>query len=144
MSLARPAPDRTPEDAGDGSAPPRRALSWNLLWLSLGWGLALAVVYLSLTPNPPSAEFSQSDKLGHLLAYASLMGWWSQIDRRHCRLALMFVLLGLALEIAQSLTDHRQGDILDMAANSVGVGLGWGVTRLWPNWLYSLDRGLAA
>lgn len=114
------------------------------IWLGLGWGLVLVVIYLSLTPNPPAADISQFDKVGHLSAYASLMAWWSQIDRHHCRLALMFVLLGLALEIAQSLTDYRQGDILDMAANTLGVGLGWLLTRLWPGWLGAFERKFVA
>ncbi len=114
------------------------------LWLTLGWGLLLAVVYLSLTPKPPSPDISQIDKVGHFLAYASLMGWWSQIDQRHCRLALLFVLMGLSMEIAQSFTGSRVGDVFDMAANCVGVGLGWLGTRLKPDWLQWIDRRLAA
>lgn len=114
------------------------------LWLTLGWVLVLAVIYLSLTPKPPSPDISQIDKVGHLLAYAALMGWWSQIDSRHCRLALLFVLMGLSMEIAQSFTDHRQGDVFDMVANTLGVGLGWLSVRLAPNWLRRIDRGLAA
>jgi VanZ family protein len=120
----------------------RVALARRGVWLSLGWALIVVVVYLSLTPKPPSADISQIDKVGHLLAYATLMGWWSQLDTRHCRLALLFVLLGLAMEIAQGLTDYRQGDVLDMAANSVGVGIGWLVSRLRPDWLRLLDRSL--
>lgn len=120
------------------------ALARRGVWLGLGWGLIVAVVYLSLTPKPPSVDISQIDKVGHLLAYATLMGWWSQLDTRHCRLALLFVLMGLAMEIAQGLTDSRQGDVLDMAANSLGVGIGWLASRLRPDWLHLLDRKLAA
>jgi VanZ family protein len=115
------------------------------IWLSLGWGLLLAVVYLSLTPKPPPTDFVPfGDKIGHCLAYASLMGWWSQLDSRHCRLALLFVLMGLAMEIAQSFTDYRQADVFDMAANCVGVGVGWLATWLKPDWLGWFDRRLAA
>ena len=114
------------------------------LWLALGWGLVFAVVYLSLTPKPPAPDITQIDKVGHLLAYAALMGWWGQLDPRHCRLALAFVLLGLALEIAQSFSDYRQGDVFDMAANSLGVGLGWLANRMRPEWLRRIDRVLAA
>ena len=121
------------------------ALVRRTLWLSLGWGLVLAVVYLSLTPKPPAIDIvSFGDKIGHFLAYAVLMGWWSQLDSRHCRLALAFLLMGLALEVAQSFTDYRQGDVFDMAANSAGVGMGWLSTWLKPDWLRSLDRRLAA
>jgi len=115
------------------------------VWLSLGWGLLLAVVYLSLTPKPPSTDMLYfGDKIGHFLAYATLMGWWSQIDTRHCRLALSFLIMGLALEIAQSLSGFREGDVFDMAANSIGVGVGWLATWLKPDWLGWFDRKLAA
>lgn len=114
------------------------------VWLTLGWGLVLAVAYLSLTPKPPSPDISQIDKVGHFLAYATLMGWWSQLDTRHCRLALLFVLMGLSMEIAQSFTDTRQGDVFDMVANTIGVGLGWLSTRLKPDWLRWIDQRLAA
>ncbi|MDD5388366.1 MAG: VanZ family protein [Gallionellaceae bacterium] len=120
------------------------ALAWRNIWLALGWSLVLTVVYLSLTPKPPSIDVSFGDKIGHFLAYATLMGWWSQLDTRHCRLALLFVLMGLSMEIAQSFTDYRQGDVFDMAANTVGVGLGWLSVELAPNWLRMLDRRLAA
>ena len=115
------------------------------VWLSLGWCLVLAVVYLSLTPKPPSTDMIDGgDKIGHFLAYATLMGWWSQLDTRHGHLALRFVLLGLALEIAQSLSGYREGDVFDMAANTVGVGLGWLFGWLRPDWLRGIDRRLAA
>jgi VanZ family protein len=107
-------------------------------WITLGWLLVLAVVYLSLTPEPPPSTLIISDKIGHFAAYASLMAWWYQIDRNAYRLALIFVLMGLTLEILQSLGGSRQGDIFDMAANTAGVGIGWiaarFTTRLAPAW----------
>lgn len=95
------------------------------IWIILGWLLVLTVIYLSLTPKPPPTGMNFGDKIGHFAAYASLMGWWHQIDRNAYRLALIFVLMGLTLEILQSLSGFRQGDIFDMAANTVGVGIGW-------------------
>ena len=113
------------------------------LWRLLGWALVLLVIYLSLTPKPPPATMNFGDKIGHLAAYAALMGWWMQIERRPERLALLFVLMGLALEILQSFSGSRNGDIFDMAANTLGVGLGWLSALLLPNWLTRLDRLLA-
>jgi VanZ family protein len=123
----------------------RAGFSRPRVWLILGWGLLLSVIYLSLTPEPPPTDmFNSGDKLGHLLAYATLMAWWSQLDARHERLALLFVLMGLSLEIAQRFSGYRQGDVFDMAANSLGVGLGWLFTWLKPDWLRWFDRKLAA
>ncbi|OYY93237.1 MAG: hypothetical protein B7Y41_13025 [Hydrogenophilales bacterium 28-61-23] len=104
-------------------------------WIVLGWLLVLAVVYLSLTPKPPPTGASFGDKIGHFAAYASLMFWWHPIERNAYRLALIFVLMGLTLEILQSLSGFRQGDIFDMAANTVGVGIGWGMARFAPVWI---------
>ncbi len=118
-------------------------LSRPRLWRFLGWFLVLVVVYLSLTPRPPPSNIELGDKIGHLAAYAGLMGWWLQIHRRPERLALLFVLMGLVLEVLQSLSGFRNGDVFDMAANTLGVGLGWLTALLLPNWLAELDRMLA-
>lgn len=104
------------------------------IWIILGWLLVLTVIYLSLTPKPPPTGMNFGDKIGHFAAYASLMGWWHQIDRNAYRLALIFVLMGLTLEILQSLSGFRQGDIFDMAANTVGVGIGWFAARYAAGW----------
>lgn len=119
-------------------------LTYRPYWQALGWLLVVAVAYLSLTPAPPQTDLSQGDKLGHLAAYAGLMAWWHPMGRNGYRLALLFVLMGLALEILQSFTGYRQGDIFDMAANTAGVGLGWlWSARLAPGWLVWCDRKLS-
>jgi VanZ family protein len=95
------------------------------IWITLGWLLALSVIYLSLSPLPPNSGIEYGDKFSHLAAYATLMAWWHQIDRNAYRLALIFIVMGLILEILQSLSGYRQGDIFDMAANTLGIGIGW-------------------
>ena len=104
------------------------------LWIMLGWLLVLGVIYLSLHPNPQPASIHFGDKIGHFAAYAALMGWWHQIDRNAYRLALLFVLMGLTLEILQSFTGFRQADVFDMAANTIGVGIGWFIARFALGW----------
>jgi glycopeptide antibiotics resistance protein len=42
--------------------------------------------------------------------------------------------MGLSLEILQSFTGFRQADIFDMAANTVGVGIGWLIARFALGW----------
>jgi len=99
--------------------------------LAGGWAYAAAIVLLSLTPSPPDLGFPYGDKLGHLLAYGLLMFWFCFLYRyRTTQLAYGFgwVAMGVALEFAQGATGTRSFEIADMAANSLGVLLGWGIS----------------
>jgi VanZ family protein len=99
--------------------------------LAAGWLYAAAIVFLSLTPKPPDPGFASGDKLGHLLAYGLLMFWFCLLYRyRYTRLAyaIGWIALGVALEFAQGATGYRSFEIADMAANSLGVLLGWGIS----------------
>lgn len=104
------------------------ALRLRPLWLALGWALAAAIVWLSLTPSPPKIDLEQGDKLGHLASYAALMFWFCQLyATRGVRLAYAacFTLMGVALEFAQGALGARSFEIADMLANAAGVALGW-------------------
>ncbi|MCK7502149.1 MAG: VanZ family protein [Comamonadaceae bacterium] len=90
----------------------------------MGWLLVALVVYFSLTPAPPSLPMDGGDKLGHVLAYAALMAWFSWLYsglgmRLVC--AVGFVILGIGLEFAQALTDYRSFQLADMGADCVGA-----------------------
>lgn len=98
------------------------------IWFSVGWLLVAMVIYLSLTAEPiptPGVEFG--DKIGHFLAYFTLMFWFSQLyhRNRHHVLLLLFIAMGAALEIAQSYTGYRSFQYSDMLANSAGALAGW-------------------
>ena len=98
------------------------------LWQAFGGALCLLVVYFSLTPSPPDLGFDQSDKLGHLAAYAGLMWWFAQLYptlRSRLIWAAAFVALGVGLEFAQRATGYRTFELADMAADAAGVLLGW-------------------
>ena len=115
------------------------------LWLAIGYALVAAIVFLSLAPNLPSIDIEQGDKLGHLLAYGSLMFWFCQIyATRPSRIAhaLAFAAMGVALEFVQGMTDYRSFEINDMLANATGVGLGWiGAHVLNINLLARIESG---
>ena len=117
------------------------------LWRAVGWLLVVLVVYLSLTPAPPSLPMDGGDKLGHVLAYAALMAWFSWLYAgRGVRLvcAVGFLILGIGLEFAQALTDYRSFQLADMGADCVGVALGWVSARpAFPNLLVLLERPFA-
>lgn len=112
-------------------------------WLALGWLLAAAVCWFSLTPSPMESGIDQGDKLGHLLAYFSLMAWWGQLHGRRGWLLLLFLAMGATLEGLQGLTPQRQPDLADLLANATGATLGWLATRRWPAWLPALEARLA-
>ena len=104
-------------------------------WLALGWGLVAAIVWLSLTPSPPKVDFEQSDKVGHFLAYGTLMFWFSQLYvTRKTRLACAtgFAAMGVALEFIQGWTGYRDFELYDMLANGIGVALGWAAALILP------------
>jgi VanZ family protein len=106
----------------------RDALRFFATWRTLGWTLVAFVNYASLTPAPPSLPVEGGDKLDHILAYATLMLWFAWLYARNsARLGFAsgFVALGVALEFAQSLTDYRSFEVADMAADGLGVALGW-------------------
>ena len=89
------------------------------VWRAIGFGLVVLVIWLSLTPQPIEIPVEQGDKLGHITAYATLMFWFAQLDARHrmrVAYAIGFVMLGVALEFAQRLTDYRTFEVVDMVA----------------------------
>jgi len=106
----------------------RPHLRWRVQWLALGWAMAAAIVWLSLTPSPPHLDIEQGDKLGHLAAYGALMFWFCQLyPARRARLgyALGFVAMGIAIEFIQRATGYRSFEVWDMIADAAGVLLGW-------------------
>lgn len=87
------------------------------------------VVYLSLTPTPPTVPLGKyADKWEHVAAYASLMWWFCQLQlpmRQRLRTALLLISLGIALEFVQRATGVRTFEVADMIAGGTGVILGW-------------------
>lgn len=113
------------------------------LWLSLSWTLVLSVIYLSLTPAPIQIPGAGGDKLGHLLAYGTLMVWFSNLYENSIPrviLATGFVAMGIALEFVQGWTGFRTFEIADMAANASGVLVGWALAPpRTPNFLRRIE-----
>jgi len=99
------------------------------LLLAGGWLYAVAIIWLSLTPSPPQVDIESGDKLGHFLAYGLLMFWFGLLYRSwNARIAYAagWIALGVGLEFAQRATGYRSFELADMAADALGVLLGWG------------------
>ena len=106
-----------------------------LVLVAIGWAWAAAIVWLSLTPSPPKIDFQESDKLGHFLAYGSLMLWFCFLyatTKPRIAYAAGFVVMGIGLEFVQRALGYRTYEVLDMVANAVGVLLGWAAALAVP------------
>ena len=99
------------------------ALNYRGLWITVGWAMVALVLYLSLTPNPPSPmSFDNADKVEHAMAYAGLSFWFCLLyPGRRLIVAVALVCLGVTLEYVQGWTGYRTFDVLDMAADAAGV-----------------------
>jgi len=104
--------------------------------VAAGWAWAAAIVWLSVTPAPPQVDVAYGDKLGHLGAYALLMFWFAQLYSRRATQAAhaaTFVAMGVALEFVQGALGTRSFEVLDMAANALGVALGWALAPIFQS-----------
>ena len=103
------------------------------LWLGLGWGLVGLVVILSLLPGKTfhDIDFLVSDKIQHAFAYATVMIWFAGIYRSSSYRWIVpgLVIMGIALEFLQLKYFHRQFEVRDMLANTVGVVAGLVLAR---------------
>ena len=116
--------------------------------LTLTCIVAIWVLCLMNVPETPLDNVAFIDKWTHLVMYGGTcsVGWWEYL-RHHRRIAwekmVVFGLLGPIvmsgiIELLQAYaTTTRSGDWIDVAANAVGVllgfGIGWGILRplLW-------------
>jgi VanZ family protein len=103
-----------------------RELHYKKLWWRLAWALVAFVFITSLIPMPPPPIDLPGgfDKYEHVLAYATLCGFFGQLLQRfqlHLKISLALIGMGALLEVLQGLTWYRSPDLFDIAANSVGV-----------------------
>lgn len=98
------------------------------------WGLAGAVTVLSLAPveHLPPQALDWWDKAQHALGFALLAvaAWWAYPAQAWRTRAAALALYGAAIELAQTASGGRHGDVADWVADAVGVALGWAVVVL--------------
>ena len=112
-------------------------LRYRLLWLVIGYLLITLVVFLSLSSSPVKIDTNlpYQDKLFHFIAYFLITFWFMQIYhiRHHVAAWVIFFLcLGVAMEYLQGFDANRYSEVADMAANTLGViaGVGLSLTSL--------------
>jgi VanZ family protein len=102
-------------------------LRYRRLWLSGGIAMLLVITVVCLLPSTELPSTGMSDKTEHFLAFGALAFWFGSIVVRRDLpwVALAAIAFGGLIEIAQSSMGlGRQGDLLDLAADSIGVAIG--------------------
>ena len=97
---------------------------------------------LSLVSLPVSPPQAQSDKVGHVIAYAVVMFWFCQLYTT-CKarffLSVALIGMGCGLEFVQHLVG-RSFEYQDMLANAAGIAAGWAAApRRTPNLLARIE-----
>ncbi|HVY67189.1 MAG TPA: VanZ family protein [Gammaproteobacteria bacterium] len=115
------------------------------VWLALGWLMVAGVVIASLVPAR-TVEFlvgDLNDKLEHSVAYAALMVWFGGMFRKSLQvwIGMVLVVLGGVIELLQGLTPTRTPDVLDLAADSIGVLIALALSlTLLHGWCQRIER----
>lgn len=112
----------------------KRRRAANLAILAALVVCAIAIAYLSLRPPAETPGIAGSDKLGHLIAYASLGAFALLVagPARWLPVFLAATLYGAGLEVMQGAMAHgREASLLDGIANAVGAGLGIAAVAFW-------------
>ncbi len=108
--------------------------------------LIMLVFYLSLTPVAIDVEgFDNSDKVGHFFSYFILMSWFVQLYQRsrHLLLLIMFVMMGVLIELLQGQTSYRLFEYADIAANGLGAVCAWLLAKtVYSSLLVELEKKL--
>ena len=102
-------------------------LAWRLVF-----GICvLTVLVLALMPTDAPIPSTGWDKSNHLLAFSvmALLGCRAYPGRTMAVLAGLLV-YGASIEVLQFFTPNRSVDGYDLAADAVGLALGWGTGRL--------------
>ena len=94
------------------------------------WAAALVVLYFALAPVPEREPLTGWDKANHVVAFGGLavlglLGWAPRE-----RLVLVGLIgYGVSIEVLQLATVDHHFDLHDLAADAVGLAVGWCVWR---------------
>jgi VanZ family protein len=97
------------------------------LWIAISAALVGAIIYSSLTPDLALPTPDGFDKVEHFTAYCALAVWFTGLypRARYWQVVSGLLALGLGVEVAQGVMQlGRSAELLDMAANAAGVGVG--------------------
>ena len=98
------------------------------VWFGGACALIVAIIYLSVTSHPVDLHIASGDKIGHVTAYAVATWWLAHLQRASATRwasAAFLIVLGITMEFVQLHLGYRTFEVQDIAANSIGVAIGW-------------------
>ena len=93
---------------------------------TLFWAAALFAFVMAVLPHPPQLPEEPSDKVQHIIAFATLtlLGSWAYRTTSPLKLLLGLSLFGAAIEVAQDIPIfHRDSELLDWLADTAAVAV---------------------
>ena len=95
--------------------------------------LVAVAIYLFLTPREVRLVALVGDKVAHVGAFGLMMMLCAAIvttRKATAWIAFVLIALGIAIELAQSLTGYRDFEADDMLADTAGVLIAWAAAAL--------------
>ena len=92
----------------------------------LFWGAALFAFVMAVLPHPPELPGQPSDKLQHMVAFATLglLGAWAYAEVALLQLLLALSLFGAVIELVQAIPVlHRDCDPKDWVADTIACAV---------------------
>ncbi len=101
------------------------------------WAAAAFAYVMAVLPHPPEVPGSPSDKVQHVIAFATLgfLASWAFPATSRLQLWFRLSLFGAFIELCQAIPAlHRDADVIDWMADSVACGaalliVGWWRSR---------------
>src|SRR4051812_5596576 len=90
------------------------------------WAAAVFAFVMAVLPQPPQLPGNPSDKIEHMVAFATLglLGAWAYAGSSLLRLVAGLSLFGAMIELVQAIPAlHRDCDIKDWVADTFACGL---------------------
>lgn len=107
----------------------RTTLARGLFCAAAAFAFVMAVL-----PHPPKVPGSPSDKVQHVIAFATLgfLASWAYSSTSRLQLLVRLSLFGAFIEICQAIpAPHRDSDVLDWLADTIACGLALTIVGWW-------------
>ena len=114
-------------------------------WKILAGLILVSILVASLIPikKIEIMETPLSDKWLHFLTYSVATFYFLSVFQKWLQWGLILILFGIIIEFLQQLSGYRYLELLDMVANTIGVGIGVSLSFLSKRkFLVMIERAL--